>query len=106
MNQGENLPITKEEASQTKIIGNQQKTTKQNVAIEDRRGIPLSLRYKVLSRDSFKCVRCGRSPATDIGVELHIDHKLPFSKGGKTILENLETKCKECNLGKSNRHIE
>ena len=76
------------------------------VAVEDKHNIGLGLRYKVLSRDNFKCIRCGRSPATDIGVELHIDHKLPFSKGGKTILENLETKCKECNLGKSNRHIE
>jgi hypothetical protein len=74
--------------------------------IEDKRSIPLSLRYKVLSRDNFKCVRCGRSPATSHGVELHIDHKLPFSMGGKTTLENLETKCKECNLGKSNRHSE
>jgi 5-methylcytosine-specific restriction endonuclease McrA len=73
---------------------------------ENRRDIGLSLRYKVLSRDNFKCVRCGRSPATNIGVELHIDHKLPFSMGGKTIFENLETKCKECNLGKSNRHLE
>jgi hypothetical protein len=73
---------------------------------EDRRGINLSLRYKVLVRDNFKCVRCGRSPVTNHGTELHVDHKRPFSKGGKTTLENLETKCKECNLGKGNRHIE
>ncbi len=73
---------------------------------EDRRGINLSLRYRVLVRDNFRCVRCGRSPATTPGVELQIDHKNPFSKQGKTSLENLETKCKECNLGKGNRHIE
>jgi hypothetical protein len=74
--------------------------------VEDRRSINLSLRYKVLVRDKFRCVRCGRSPATNPGVELHIDHKNPFSKQGKTSLENLETKCKECNLGKGDRHIE
>ena len=79
---------------------------KSNIIVGDRRDIGLGLRYKVLSRDNFKCVRCGRSPATNPDVELHIDHKLPFSKGGKTIFENLETKCKECNLGKSNRHSE
>jgi len=73
---------------------------------EDRRGINLSLRYKVLIRDKFRCVRCGRSPATTPGVELQIDHKNPFSNQGKTSLENLETKCKECNLGKGDRHIE
>jgi hypothetical protein len=73
---------------------------------ETRRGINLSLRYKVLIRDKFRCVRCGRSPATTPGVELQIDHKNPFSNQGKTLLENLETKCKECNLGKGDRHIE
>jgi hypothetical protein len=77
-----------------------------NVHNGDNRSINLSLRYKVLSRDNFRCVRCGRSPATDTNVELHVDHKQPSSKQGKTTLENLETKCKECNLGKSNRYIE
>jgi hypothetical protein len=73
---------------------------------ENRRSINLSLRYKVLLRDNFKCVRCGRSPATTPSVELHIDHKNPFSNQGKTTLDNLETKCKECNLGKGNSYIE
>lgn len=98
------LPSKKFEELQQEKIGVD--FTKCNNSVENRRDIPLGLRYKVLKRDNFKCVRCGRSPATNHGVELHIDHKLPFSKGGKTILENLETKCKECNLGKSNRHIE
>ena len=77
-----------------------------NVKNGEMRSINLSLRYKVLKRDNFRCVRCGRSPATDSSVELHIDHKQPFSKEGRTTIENLETKCKECNLGKSNRYIE
>lgn len=106
MNQEENLSLIKEETSPTKIIEKQQEIIKQNISSEDRHEIRLSLRYKVLSRDNFKCVRCGRSPATNSNIELHVDHKLPFSRGGKTILENLETKCKECNLGKSNRHSE
>jgi hypothetical protein len=89
--------LRKRQESKHKIIT--QKT-------EDRRGINLSLRYKVLVRDDFRCVRCGRSPATSSGLELHIDHKNPVSNQGKTTFENLETKCKECNLGKGNRHIE
>ena len=68
---------------------------------EFSRNISLSLRLKVLSRDNFRCVFCGKSPATDIGTKLHIDHIKPFSKGGKSILENLQTLCAECNLGKS-----
>lgn len=76
------------------------------VAVEDKHNIGLGLRYKVLSRDKFKCVRCGASPATDPTCRLHIDHIVPFSKGGKTVLENLQTLCENCNLGKGNRHSE
>jgi len=69
------------------------------------RNVTLSLRLKVLNRDNFKCVFCGKSPATDFGTKLHIDHIIPFSKGGKSTLENLQTLCEECNLGKSDQDI-
>lgn len=58
------------------------------------------LRYQVLKRDNFKCCACGASPAKDSSVELHIDHIIPWSKGGETTLENLQTLCSKCNLGK------
>lgn len=67
----------------------------------DSRSIPLSMRMKVLSRDNFRCILCGRSPATDLGIKLHIDHRIPFAKGGKSTLDNLQTLCEDCNLGKS-----
>ena len=73
---------------------------------ENTRNIPLNLRLRVLTRDNFRCVFCGKSPATDLGTRLHIDHIIPFSKGGKSTLENLQTLCEECNLGKSNTYIE
>lgn len=60
------------------------------------------LRYRVLCRDQFRCVQCGRSPATEAGVLLHIDHIVPWSTGGQTVLGNLQTLCKKCNLGKGN----
>ncbi|MEI7562546.1 MAG: HNH endonuclease signature motif containing protein [bacterium] len=47
---------------------------------EFSRNISLSLRLKILSRDNFRCVFCGKSPATDVGTKLHIDHIKPFSK--------------------------
>ena len=59
------------------------------------------LRYQVLKRDNFKCCACGASPAKDPAVELHIDHIIPWSKGGETTLENLQTLCSRCNIGKS-----
>ncbi|MDT3728744.1 HNH endonuclease [Streptomyces sp. DSM 41972] len=61
----------------------------------------LRLRWKLLQRAGFKCESCGRSPATEPGVILHIDHILPYSKGGETIEENLQVLCEACNLGKS-----
>lgn len=69
-----------------------------------KRNIPLGLRYKVLKKDSFKCVACGHS-AVD-GAKLHIDHKLPFSLGGLTELNNLQALCRDCNISKSNKHID
>lgn len=65
------------------------------------RDINERLRFKVLKRDNFKCVYCGKSPATDSNVELHVDHIIPWSKGGETVIENLQTSCSKCNLGKS-----
>jgi hypothetical protein len=62
----------------------------------------LRLRFKVLQRDNFSCRQCGKSPATVVGVILHVDHIIPWSIGGETVIENLRTLCKQCNLGKSN----
>ncbi|BAP88357.1 arsenate reductase [Burkholderiales bacterium GJ-E10] len=62
----------------------------------------LRLRWHVLQRDRFKCCACGASPAITPGVELHVDHIVPWSKGGETTIANLQTLCSSCNLGKSN----
>lgn len=69
-----------------------------------RRGIPLSLRYEVMKRDAFRCVKCGRTPALIRGVVLQVDHTHAWANGGETVLENLQTLCSDCNLGKSNKH--
>ena len=65
------------------------------------RTISDKLRYQVLKRDNFKCCACGASPAKDPSVDLHIDHVVPWSKGGETTLENLQTLCSRCHIGKS-----
>ena len=62
------------------------------------------LRYDVMKRDGFRCVLCGRG--ADNGVKLHVDHILPVSKGGKTVMNNLRTLCSDCNLGKSDKYDE
>lgn len=65
------------------------------------RKISDKLRYTILKRDNFKCRACGASPAKNPEVELHIDHIVPWSKGGETTPENLQTLCSKCNIGKS-----
>ena len=57
------------------------------------------LRFRVLQRDHFRC-KCGRSPATEAGVRLEADHILAYSKGGETVMDNLQTLCERCNGGK------
>jgi len=65
------------------------------------RNINGKTRLKILKRDNYKCVICGRSPATHRGIFLHIDHIQPFSKGGSNEVSNLRTLCHKCNLGKN-----
>ncbi|MCM1121865.1 MAG: HNH endonuclease [Eubacterium sp.] len=65
------------------------------------RDVNYRLRFKVMQRDNFKCCICGNSPAKNPDIELHVDHIIPWSKGGETVLENLQTLCSVCNLGKS-----
>jgi hypothetical protein len=62
----------------------------------------LRLRFRVMRRDRFCCRHCGRSPSSTPSLELHVDHIVAWSKCGETVLENLQTLCDDCNLGKSN----
>lgn len=87
------IPITTAKATKPKKVVKRKRTT---------RNINLRLRFTILQRDNFSCNKCGRSPAKDPNVVLHVDHIIPWSKGGETEIENLETLCKNCNLGKSN----
>lgn len=98
---GETLP----EKSSSTVSAFAENENKSQIKPENYRTIPLGIRLKILARDNFRCVLCGRSPATDIGTKLHIDHIVPFSKGGKSTEDNLQTLCDACNLGKSNRDI-
>jgi 5-methylcytosine-specific restriction endonuclease McrA len=43
-------------------------------------------------------------PAVTPGVSIEGDHIIPWSKGGETVMENLQTLCFACNQGKTNHH--
>jgi hypothetical protein len=72
-------------------------------AVRNPRDVPPGLRLRVYERDRFRCVYCGSSPITDLTVALHVDHVIPFVRGGKTVFENLQTLCAQCNLEKGGR---
>lgn len=66
-----------------------------------RRAVPAKLRRKVMVRDNFMCRYCGRN--VHDGAKLHVDHVVPDTLGGPTIIGNLVTACDLCNLGKGDR---
>jgi hypothetical protein len=61
------------------------------------------LKVQVLMRDGNKCRLCG---VTVSGDSIHFDHIKPWSKGGETVLENLQVLCEKHNLAKGNLDYE
>jgi hypothetical protein len=57
--------------------------------------------WNVLARDNWTCCSCGRT-AKD-GITLEVDHIVPRSWGGTDDIGNLQTLCRKCNIGKSNK---
>ncbi len=55
------------------------------------------LKVQVLMRDGNKCRLCG---VIVTGDNIHFDHITPWSKGGETVLENLQVLCAPHNLAK------
>ena len=67
-----------------------------------KRNISSRLKVQVLIRDGNKCKLCG---VTITGKDIHFDHIKPWSKGGETVLENLQVLCAEHNLAKGDLDV-
>jgi 5-methylcytosine-specific restriction endonuclease McrA len=71
-----------------------------------RKAVSKALRQKVLERDDYQCQKCGfkvTQSNQDLISFLHVDHRIPVSKGGLTEFSNLQVLCGKCNLQKSNK---
>ena len=64
----------------------------------DRPAIPTSVRRAVLARDGQRCVYCGSE-----GGPFHLDHVIPWSRGGGHDAGNLAVACAPCNFSKRDR---
>ena len=54
-------------------------------------------RLAAYERQLHKCVYCGQVFEFE---DMHGDHIVPWSKGGKTVAENCQMLCRDCNLKK------
>ncbi|EIV21923.1 HNH endonuclease [Mycobacteroides abscessus subsp. abscessus] len=54
---------------------------------------------RVIKRDKYRCVICGRRAMDHIDLELHVHHLIPWRMAGPTAEENLVTLCGTCHKG-------
>ena len=62
------------------------------------------LRHYIMHRDHWHCQYCDQ-PSTEKR-HLTLDHVIPESRGGPTVVGNLVAACQKCNTRKSNRSLE
>ncbi len=91
--------INSEEVDTEKTLQNKMEISSKH---KTKRDINWRLRFLVMRKDNFKCIACGRNPASNPDIILHVDHIKSWDKGGETVFENLQTLCSICNIGKSN----
>lgn len=59
-----------------------------------RMAVPETTRNAIFERDGWQCLHCGSQES------LTLDHIIPFSRGGTTSDDNLQTLCRSCNSKK------
>jgi 5-methylcytosine-specific restriction endonuclease McrA len=61
-------------------------------------------RAAVIARDKRVCQYCGKSKLYK--QQLHLDHVIPDSAGGRFTLDNLVVACKQCNTRKGRKMVD
>lgn len=60
------------------------------------RSVEAGVRARVLERDDYQCVICGRAPDASRRIWLEVDHIVPLFDGGGNDDGNLRTLCNDC----------
>lgn len=60
--------------------------------------VPMTVRHAVLARDGRVCRYCSSAVGP-----FHFDHEIPWSRGGKSTIQNIVVACESCNLSKGAR---
>ena len=59
-----------------------------------------NMKREVYERQKGVCVKCGEHFEIE---QMEADHIIPWSEGGRTIAENCQMLCRNCNRKKSNK---
>ena len=71
--------------------------------LDDTRDFSYEQKLAIFRRDKGFCqlkIKCAGNTRLGWDDDWHIDHKVAFSKGGKTTVANGQLACAECNLAK------
>lgn len=72
-----------------------------------RKQISKSIKNSVWEKTGGKCFYCGRQtiPFGNFNMSFHIDHLVPYSRGGKDTIKNLIPSCRGCNIERGNKNL-
>ena len=96
INKDETVQVEKEPIVENKVIATEKDSVIRHTT---KRNVSERLKVQVLMRDGNKCRLCG---ITVTGENIHFDHIKAWSKGGETVLENIQVLCAKHNLAKGN----
>lgn len=83
------------------VIKEDQSTKNNHIIHKTKRDPSDRLKVQVLMRDGNRCRICGVECSGGLH-NIHFDHIVPWSKGGETVLGNLQVLCSACNEAKGN----
>lgn len=61
------------------------------------------LRFSIYAMQNFKCIYCRKDLTAEKRSAVHLDHLVPFDKGGTNVPSNLVISCAACNCSRQSQ---